>query len=123
MNPGWSAGTIVAILLSIAIYLVGFVDLRGMVSLILLLCGLWTLVAAFALVETKDRNYYAGWGIVIATLSLFDFIPLSYTFALILLAIIALIVINVYIGRTPKLYTAATNPTPAGGGTPAAKAT
>jgi len=120
MRPGWGVGTIVAILLSVAVYLFGIVDFSRMVSLILLLCGLWTLVSAFTIVERKDRSYYSGWGIVIAALSLFDYIQLTYTIALILLAIVALIIINVYIGKTPKIYEAATNPTPAGGGTPAA---
>ena len=120
MRPGWGVGTIVAILLSIAVYLLNLVTFTGMVSLILLLCGLWTLVAAFMLVERKDRSYYSGWGIVIAALSLFYFIPLNYTIALILLAIVALIIINVYIGKTPKIYEAATTHAPAGGGTPAA---
>ncbi len=75
MKPSWGVGTTIAVLLSIVVYLVGIVDLRGMVSLALLLCGLWTLVAAFTIVEQKDRNYYSGWGIVIAALSLFEFIP------------------------------------------------
>ena len=120
MKPGWGVGTIVAVLLSVAVYLLGIVNFTGMISMVLLLCGLWTVVTALTLVEVKDRSYYLGWGVVIAALSLFNFIPLNYTIALILLAIVALIIINVYIGKTPKMYEAATNPTPAGGGTPAA---
>ena len=120
MKPGWGVGMIVAILLSVAVFLFNAVDLKGMVSLLLLLCGLWTVVAAFAIVERKDRNYYSGWGVVIAALSLFDFIPLNYTIALVLLAIVALIIINVYIGKAPKIYAAATNPPSPAGETPAA---
>jgi phage-related holin len=122
MKPGWGVGIIVAILLSVAVWLFGIVNLAGMVSMVLLLCGLWTLVASFAIVELKDRSYYMGWGVVIAALSLFDFIPFNYTIALILMAIVALIIINVYLGRTPKMYEAATTPTPSGGGTPVATA-
>ncbi len=120
MKLGWGVGTIVAILLSVAVYLFGVVNLRGMVSLLLALSGLWTLVAAFAIVERKDRSYYTGWGVVIAALSLFDFIPLSYTIGLVLLAIVALIIIYVYVGRAPKMYTAAANSPAPAGGTPAA---
>ena len=109
-----------AILLSVAVYLFGLVDLRGMISLLLALCGLWTLVAAFTIIERKDRSYYSGWGVVIAALSLFDFIPLNYTIALVLLAIVALIIIYVYVGRAPKMYTAAANSPAPAGGTPAA---
>jgi hypothetical protein len=122
LKPGWGVGIIVAILLSVAVGLFGIVNLAGMVSLLLLLCGLWTLVAAFTIVELKDRSYYMGWGIVVAALSLFDFIPFNYTIALILMAIVVLIIINVYLGRAPKMYEAATAPPPSGGGTPAATA-
>ncbi|MDA4119990.1 MAG: hypothetical protein OK436_05335 [Thaumarchaeota archaeon] len=123
MKPGWGIGTVIAIILSVAIYLLGIVDLRGLVSLILLLCGLWTVVSAFVIVERKDRSYYSGWGIVIAALSLFDFIPFNYTIALVLLAIIALIIINVYVGKGPKMFTAATSSPAPAGGSPAASAT
>jgi hypothetical protein len=120
VKPGWGIGTIVAILVSVAVWLLNIVNFSGMISLILLLCGLWTVVAAFVLVETRDRTYYSAWGVVIAALSLFNFIPLNYTIALILLAIVALIIINVYVGKAPKIFEAATTPTPTGGGTPAA---
>ena len=122
-KPGWGVGVIAAILLSAAVYLLNIVTLQGMVSLILLLTGLWTILSAFVIVERKDRNYYSGWGVVIAALSLSYVIQFQYALALILLAIVALIVINVYIGKTPKLYEAATSPPPAGGGRPAAKPT
>ena len=122
MKPGWGVGTVVAVLLSVAVWLVGVVDFRGMVSMVLLLCGLWTLVAAFVVVDLKDRSYYMGWGVVIAALSLFDFIPFNYTIALILMAVVVLIIINVYLGKTPKMFKAATTPVAPGGDTPAATA-
>lgn len=122
MKQGWGVGIIVAILLSVAVWLVGVVNFAGMISMILLLSGLWTLVAAFVIFDIKDRSYYMGWGVVIAALSLFDFIPFNYTIALVLAAIVVLILVNVYLGRTPKMFKAATTPTPAGGGTPAATA-
>ncbi len=120
LKAGWGIGTLIAILFSVVVYLLNIVDLRGLASLILLLCGLWTLLSAFVIVERKDRSYYSGWGIVLASLSLFDFIPFNYTIALVILAIIALIIINVYIGKTPKLFTAATSSPAPVGGTPAA---
>ena len=121
MKVGGWVGSVVGILVSIVVFLFGLVDIKGMLSLMFLLVGLWTLLAGFIIVDPKDRYYFVGWGVVIAFLSLFDFIPVNYTVALILLAIIALIVINVYIGRTPKMFAAATSPTPAGGETPAAE--
>ena len=122
MKPGWGVGIIVAILVSVAVWLFGIVNFAGMISMLLLLCGLWTFIAAFTIVELKDRSYYVGWGVVIAALSLFDFIPFNYTIALVLMAIVVLIIINVYLGKAPKMYEAATTPPPSGGGTPAATA-
>lgn len=119
MKLGWGAGVTVAILLSIAAYLFDLVDLTHMVSLALLLVGLWTIAGALFVVEPKDRNYYAGWGVVLAVLSLFAFLPLAYTIGLLLVAIVALIFLYAYGNRTGKLVTAAT-PSPAAGGTPAA---
>jgi len=121
LKPGWGVGAIVAVLISIAVYLFGIINFLGMISMMLLLVGLWTLVAAFVIVDIKDRSYYMGWGVVVAALSLFDFIPFNYTIALVLMAVVVLILINVYLGRAPKMYNAATSSTPAGGGTPAAQ--
>ena len=114
MKIGLGVGAVIGVLLSIVAYLVALVDLKGMIALMLLLVGLWTLVAAFAIVDPKDRYYYTGWGVVIAFLALFDFIPFNYTIALIILAIVAIIIINVYLGRSSKVFTGATTPaTPA----------
>ncbi|HUH82649.1 MAG TPA: hypothetical protein VLX33_02080 [Nitrososphaerales archaeon] len=121
MKPGWGIGMIIAVLLSVAVGLLGSFSLQATVSLLLLLAGLWTIVAAFIVVDRKDRSYYSAWGVVIAALSLAYLIPIQYELALVLLAIVALIVINVYIGKTPKLYEAATNPSPPAGDTPAAE--
>lgn len=121
LKVGFEIGAVIGILLSIVAYLVELVNLYGMLALMFLLVGLWTLVAAFAIVDPKERYYYTGWGVVIAFLALFDFIPVNYTIALIILAIVAIIIINVYVGKTPKVFTAATTPTPAAGDSPAAK--
>ena len=119
---GYGAGLLIVVLLSVAAFFVEIVDLPQMVSLMLLLGGLWTLVAAFTIFDVSERSFYLGWGVVAAALSTFDvFHNPSYTIALILIAVVALILINVYLGRTPKMYNAATTP-PAGGGTPAATA-
>ncbi|HXW94297.1 MAG TPA: hypothetical protein VEJ19_01150 [Nitrososphaerales archaeon] len=122
MKLGYGAGIIIVVLLSAAVWLIGLIDLARMFSLMLLLGGLWTVVAAFTIFDVSERSFYLGWGVVVAALSTFDiFNNFNYTIALILIAIVALILINVYIGRTPKMYSAATT-RPAGGGTPAASA-
>jgi len=123
LKLGYGAGVIIVVLLSVAVFLIGIIDLLQTVALILLLGGLWTVVAAFTIYNDTERSFYLGWGVVVAALSTFDvFNNFNYTIALILIAIVALILINVYIGRTPKMYSAATTSPPAGGGTPAATA-
>ncbi len=114
-------GAVVAVLLSVAVGLLGSLSFQETLSLLLLLFGMWTIAAAFIVVDRKDRSYYSAWGVVIAALSLAYLIPIQYELGLILLAIIALIVINVYIGKAPKIYEAATNPSPPAGPTPAAE--
>ena len=119
MKVGVGIGVIIGILLSVVAYLVDVVNLYGMISLMFLLVGLWILVSAFINVDPKDRFYYTSWGVIIAFLALFYFIPPNYTIALIILAIIALIITNVYTRRTPKISTAANSPAQALGSTPA----
>ena len=114
---------IVAVLLSAAAYLFGLVKSPSYtVSLALLLIGLWTIACALTIVERKDRNYYGGWGVVIAVLSLFAFLPLQYAIGLLLFALVALILLYAYTGRTDKIITAARTPPAPTGGTPAASA-
>jgi hypothetical protein len=122
-NPrlGWGVGIIVAILLSVAAYSFGL-HANYTFSLGLLLVGLWTVVSALFLVDQKDRWYYTGWGVVLAFLSLFAFLPAGYTIGLVLIAIVALILLYVYVGGSSRMIAAGrAQPAPAGG-TPAATA-
>ena len=121
MRPGWGLGAVVAVLLAVAVGLLFSLSAQAIISSLLLLVGLWTVAAAFTVVDRKDRSYYSAWGVVIAALSLAYLIPIQYELALILLAVVALIIINIYIGKTPKIYEAATNPSPPAGDTPAAE--
>jgi len=123
-NPrlGWGVGIIVAILISAAAYSFGLVGPYYTISLGLLLIGLWTIVCAFILVDQKDQWYYSGWGVVLAFLSSFAYLPRGYTIGLVLIAIVALILLYVYVGGTSKMITAARAPPSQAGETPAATA-
>ena len=121
MRPGWGIGTVIAVLLAVAVGLLFSLSLQAIISLLLFMVGVWTVVAAFTVVDRKDRSYFSAWGAVIAAISLSYLVPLQYELALILLAVIAIIVVNLYIGRTPKVFEAATNPSPPAGTTPAAE--
>jgi len=118
----WGVGIIVAILISAAVYSFGLVSPDYAISLLLLLVGLWTVTCALVIVERNDRWYYCGWGVVLAFLSLFPFLPAGYTIGLVLIAIVALILLYVYVGGTSKMITAARSPPTPAGETPAATA-
>jgi hypothetical protein len=99
-KPSWGVGIVIAVLISAATALLGVVTPQGAVSLALLLVGLWTFLSAFAIVAEEDRVYYAGWGVIVAGLSLSYFIPIQQALALIIIAIVALIVATVFFGRS-----------------------
>lgn len=123
-NPrlNWGVGVIVAILVSAAAYSFGLVNPSYSLSLGLFLVGLWTIVSAFLLVNRQDRWYYSGWGVVLAFLSSFAYLPPGYTIGLVLVSIVALILLYVYLGGTNKMITAASAPRAPAGETPAATA-
>ncbi len=121
MRISWGVGEIVVILVSLAAY---FFELTGgiyTVSLFLLLTGLWTVTAGLTLVDRKDRTYYSSWGVVIAVLSAFAFLPANYAIGLVLVAVVALILLTAFSYRSGKVFTAATNSPAPAGETPAAK--
>ena len=121
MKVSWGVGEIVVILLSLISYLFGLTSPVYTLSLFLLLSGLWTLAAGLALVDRKDRTFYSSWGVVVAVLSAFAFLPLNYALGLVLVAIVALILLTAFNYRSGKMYTAATQSSPSTSGeTPAA---
>jgi hypothetical protein len=122
LKIGWGTGIAVSVLLSAAAELFGLVNLTYMLSLILLLSGLWTLVAGLTIVEPKYKVYYIGWGTVVAVLSLFAFLPAPYAGGLVLLVVVVMILLTVYWGLVGKTYVASTQGAPsAGGRAPAAE--
>jgi hypothetical protein len=112
LKPSFGLGVLVVVLLSAAAALFGVLSVQASLSMLLLLTGLWSIVSAFILVGPKDRAFYAGWGIIIAGLSLSYFIPIQDALGVILVAIVGLIVVYAYLARTPK----APSPPPAPAG-------
>ena len=120
MKLGWGTGEVVVVLMSLASYLFGL-DYKDAISVFLLFTGLWTLATGLFLVEKRDRTYYSSWGVVVAILSVYVFLPLNYVIGLILVAIVALILLTAFNFRSGRMFTAATQSSPATTGeTPAA---
>lgn len=116
MKVSWGVGVVVAVLLSLAAYLFGFTNPSLTLSLFLLLSGLWTLIVGLFLVDRRERTFYSAWGVVVAILSLFAYLPIQYTIGLILVAVVALILITAYSGRSGKMYAATSQSAPSSTG-------
>lgn len=88
-------GLIIAVLLPLALLLFGVLGVYETISAALLLVGLWILVFGITFGSGTDRLYNVGIGLIIALLSTFYFVSLRYTFGLILVAVIGMVVISV----------------------------
>src|SRR5271157_1590534 len=127
MKASWGIGVAIGILLSLAAYFFGFFGalftlqaVEYLFSTMFLIAGLWTLVSAFVIVEAKDRTYYSVWGIVMTCVSLFAYVPAQFAIGILLIALVVLIVLVYFTGRTQKEFTTATSPPRPAGDTPAA---
>jgi len=91
MKPSLGIGVILATLVSLAVFLFGFVSYAWLGALLLLLNGLWIVVYGTLEAERRDRLYYIGWGLIMAGLSTFVVLPLAYTAGVVIVLIIAVI--------------------------------
>jgi uncharacterized membrane protein len=95
MKLAYGEGALVAILAPFVVYLFGKINLPETFFLIFALLGVWTLVSAFAIVTAKEKFPFIAWGLVLASFSSAFITRIQYAVALIILAIIAAILINV----------------------------
>lgn len=105
---GLGIGLIATVLLPLAFLLFGALKLNQTVSAILLLSGLWALVFGLLVERKQERLYYSGFGVVVALLSTFLFIHLRYVVGLVIVALVALALIQALFRpgappRPPKL--------------------
>ncbi|HYB04040.1 MAG TPA: hypothetical protein VED17_06240 [Nitrososphaerales archaeon] len=101
MRLAYGEGVIVAILAPFIVLLFGKITVLQTFFAVFLLLGLWTLVSAFLLMALKDRIYYITWGMILSCLSTAFIIHIQYAIALILIAIIAALLINVATRKNP----------------------
>ncbi|MGH9919207.1 MAG: hypothetical protein ACRD6W_10135 [Nitrososphaerales archaeon] len=91
---GLGVGLIATILLPLALLLFSVLKPLETLSAILLLSGLWALVFGVMMENKQERLYYSGFGAIVAILSTFHFISLEYTAGLVLVAFVALALIQ-----------------------------
>ncbi len=92
MRVSLGAGVILATLLSLALYLFGILSATQAAAAFLLLNGVWILVFGASLARGRDRLYYSGWGVVMASLSTFAVLPLQYVLGVVIVAVILVVV-------------------------------
>ncbi len=95
-------GTVIAVLLPIALLLFGILTFLGAVSAILLLSGLWLVVYGLLFGGKTDRLYQVAWGAVVAILSTFYFLPVNYTAGLVVIAVIGATVATMFMRQSSK---------------------
>ena len=88
MRVSLGAGVILATLLSLALYLFGILSATQAAAAFLLLNGIWILVFGVSLARGRDRLYYSGWGVVMASLATFAVLPLQYVLGVVVVAVI-----------------------------------
>ena len=92
MRVSLGVGVILATLLSLALYLFGILSATQAAAAFLLLNGIWILVFGVSLARGRERLYYSGWGVVMASLSSFAVFPLQYVLGVVVLAVILVVV-------------------------------
>jgi hypothetical protein len=97
LRIGLGLGLLVCVLVPVALLLFGIVDDAQTAALILFFGGLWTIAFGAVFGGRKDRLYNVGFGIIVAVLSTFIFLPLQYTAGLVVLSIVGLILASIVV--------------------------
>jgi lysylphosphatidylglycerol synthetase-like protein (DUF2156 family) len=91
MRISFGIGVIVIVLITAVLALLGIVNLFSGISAFLIMLGVWCIAAGFGLGKKGERYYYAGWGVILLSLSTAYYIPLQYSIAIALIFIIIII--------------------------------
>lgn len=97
MKIGLGIGLLVCVLAPVSLLLFGLVDDAQTAALVLFLGGLWTVAFGAVFGGRKDRLYNVGFGIIVAVLSTFIFLPLQYTAGLVVISIVVLILASIVV--------------------------
>ena len=91
---GLGYGLIATVLLPIALLLFKLLGPLQTVAAILLFSGFWGLVFGLLMEGRAERLYYSGFGAIVALLSTFLFVPVEYTAGLVVVALVALALVQ-----------------------------
>jgi hypothetical protein len=101
---GLGVGLIATVLLPLALLAFGALKGGQTIPAILLLSGLWAFVFGLLMQAKLERLYYSGFGAIVALLSTYLFIQLRYTVGLVIVALVALALIQALLrpGAAPR---------------------
>ena len=91
---GLGVGLIATVLIPLALLLFGVLKGNQTVAAILFLSGVWGFLFGLFMESKQERLYYSGFGVVVALLSTFIVIQFRYTLGLVLVALVALALIQ-----------------------------
>jgi hypothetical protein len=91
---GLGVGLIATVLLPLAFLFLGVLSVGETLPAILLLSGLWAFAFGLSMENKQERLYYSGFGAIVALLSTYHFIQLRYTIGLVIVALVALALIQ-----------------------------
>ena len=103
LKLGFGEGAAILTLLPFVLALLGIGNLLGSLTLVIILNGLWIIVNAFIQKSKRDRMHLLSWGLVVAAISSIFIAPFQYTIALVLIAVIISVLMNVFTRSEPKL--------------------
>jgi hypothetical protein len=95
LRLAYGEGVIIAVLAPFVVLLFGKITVLQTFFSVFALVGLWTVLSAFILMGQKNRIFYLSWGLILLGLSSAFITHLQYAIALILIAIMASLLINV----------------------------
>lgn len=113
-SAGWGIGVIIAVLISLALILFGVVSTISGIAVMFALNGLWFVVFGIAFTAARDRLYFIGWGLVVAVLSTFDFLPWQYALGLEVIVVLVVVLLSIFLKPAPPVRSPPGQATPQG---------
>jgi len=92
MKVSFGLGTVITVLVPVALTLFGVLSVKGGISAFLLLFGAWGVIFGTTIGGRRSRLYYAGWGLVLMAFSSFIVLPATYVIGLVVVAVLIVVI-------------------------------
>ena len=95
LKLGFGEILILIILSGVALFLLEIFDVTQTFAFLMIGVGLWSVIFGIAIARSDERQYYVGWGVVVAVFASVFFVPLQYALALVLIAMVLIATISI----------------------------